>query len=81
MSMRKPGTVHVSVRDEGGRAVLEARDDGRGLAPEVCARAREGGHMGLEILGDLVRDAGGQLTVRAGNGGGGTVVRVEVPTG
>lgn len=75
------GTVHVSVRDEGGRAVLEARDDGRGLAPEVCARAREGGHMGLEILGDLVRDAGGQLTVRAGNGGGGTVVRVEVPTG
>jgi signal transduction histidine kinase len=75
------GTVHVSVRDEGGRAALEARDDGRGIAPEVGARAREGGHMGLEILGDLVRDAGGQLTVRAGNGGAGTVVRVEVPTG
>jgi two-component system, NarL family, sensor kinase len=75
------GTVHVSVRDEGGRAVLEARDDGRGIAPEVGARARESGHMGLEILGDLVRDAGGQLTVRAGNGGAGTVVRVEVPTG
>ncbi len=69
------------LRDEGGRAVLEVRDDGRGIAPEVGGRAREGGHMGLEILGDLVRDAGGQLTVLAGNGGAGTVVRMEVPTG
>jgi hypothetical protein len=34
--------------------------------------------MGLEILGDLVRDAGGELTVEPRNGGAGTVVRVEV---
>ena len=75
------GTVHVSVRRERDRAVLEVRDDGRGIAPDVEAQAREGGHMGLEILGDLVRDAGGELKVDPGEGGAGTVVRVEVATG
>ena len=74
------GTVHVAVRQEPDRAVLEVRDDGRGIAPEVEAQAREGGHMGLDILGDVVRDAGGKLTVGPGNTGAGTVVRVEVPT-
>ena len=52
-----------------------------GIAPEVAAQAREGGHMGLQILADLVDDAGGELTVAPGDGGLGTVVRVEVPTG
>jgi signal transduction histidine kinase len=75
------GAVHVVVRSEPGRAVLEVRDDGRGVAPEVAAQARAGGHMGLEILGDLVRDAGGELRVAAGDGGAGTVVSVEVATG
>jgi hypothetical protein len=37
--------------------------------------------MGLEILGDLVRDAGGELTVGPGEGALGTVVRVEVTIG
>lgn len=71
-------TVHVAVRREGDRAVLEVRDDGHGIVAEVQAQARGGGHMGLEILGDLVRDAGGELTVEPRNGGAGTVVRVEV---
>jgi two-component system NarL family sensor kinase len=75
------GTARVAVRRERDRAVLEVRDDGHGIAPEVAGRARAGGHMGLEILGDLVRDAGGSLAVASGAGGLGTVVRVEVPTG
>ena len=37
------------------------------------------GHLGLQIVDDLVRDAGGTLSVTPGAQGG-TVVRVEVPT-
>jgi signal transduction histidine kinase len=75
------GAVHVSVRRERDMAVLEVRDDGHGIAPEVAARARIGGHMGLQILADLVRDAGGELLVSPGEGGLGTVVHVEVASG
>ncbi|HEU4355748.1 MAG TPA: sensor histidine kinase [Actinomycetota bacterium] len=70
--------VGVAVRREGGAAVLEVTDDGRGVAPAEVAQARGEGHMGLQILEELVRDAGGSLRVAAA-GGGGTVVRVEVP--
>jgi two-component system, NarL family, sensor kinase len=68
--------VRVSVHRERDRAVLEVADDGRGIAPQDADRARAGGHMGLTILGDLVRDGDGTLTVRPGESGG-TVVRVE----
>lgn len=74
-------TVRVVVRREGDRAVLEVRDDGRGISPEDIARAREEGHMGMEILTDLVHDAGGELTVGPGEEGVGTVVRLEVAAG
>jgi signal transduction histidine kinase len=73
------GHVLVALRQDGGRAVLEVVDDGRGLPPDRAAGA-EGEHMGLGILGEMVRDAGGHLTVRAGDDGRGTVVHVEVPT-
>ena len=70
--------VRVAVRREGGSAVLEVTDDGRGVAATEVALARGEGHMGLQILEELVRDAGGSLRVAAAEGGG-TVVRVEVP--
>jgi signal transduction histidine kinase len=70
--------VRVAVRREDGRAVLEVADDGRGVAPAEMARARGEGHMGLQILEELVRDAGGTLRVAPADGGG-TVVVVEVP--
>jgi two-component system NarL family sensor kinase len=68
---------HVSVRVErdGSSAVLEVADDGRGLPSDTP----EEGHLGLQIVDDLVRDAGGTLSAAAAPGGG-TVVRVEVPT-
>lgn len=70
------GASHVSVRvgRSGSSAVLEVTDDGRGLPSD----APEEGHLGLQIVDDLVRDAGGTLSVGPGSGGG-TVVRVEVP--
>ena len=70
--------VHVSTSESGGNAILEVRDDGRGIAHEDISRAQENGHMGLAILTDLVKDAGGTLSVSPGEGGG-TTVRVEVP--
>jgi signal transduction histidine kinase len=71
------GASHVAVRvgRSGSSAVLEVTDDGRGLPSE----APEGGHVGLRIVDDLVRDGGGTLAVSS-EPGGGTVVRVEVPT-
>lgn len=72
--------VTVRVRSEAGRGVLEVADDGRGLGAGDEAQAREDGHVGLEILRELVRDAGGTLEL-APAGGGGTVMRVEVPAG
>jgi two-component system NarL family sensor kinase len=74
------GVVRVSVHGERDRAVLEVRDDGHGIAPDVATQTRDG-HMGLQILADLVRGAGGELRVAPGEGGVGTVVRVEVPLG
>jgi signal transduction histidine kinase len=71
------GASHVAVRvgRSGSSAVLEVADDGRGLPADTP----EEGHLGLKIVDDLVRDAGGTLSVAPGSGGG-TVVRVEVPT-
>jgi two-component system NarL family sensor kinase len=69
--------LRISVRRESDLAVVEVADDGRGIDPEELERARDEGHVGLEILHDLVRDAGGVLTTRPGDGGG-TIVRVEV---
>jgi two-component system, NarL family, sensor kinase len=71
------GASHVSVRvgRSGSSAVLEVTDDGRGLPADTP----EEGHLGLQIVDDLVRDAGGTLSASSPPGGG-TVVRVEVPT-
>ena len=71
-------SVRVTVRRAGDDAVLEVADDGRGSDPERVAAARQEGHVGLEILGDLVADGGGRLSVGPGPERG-TVVRVEVP--
>jgi two-component system, NarL family, sensor kinase len=71
-------TMLVSARRDGDEAVLEVVDDGRGVEPERLEQARHEGHVGLAILGDLVADGGGRLTVEPGSERG-TVLRVEVP--
>jgi two-component system, NarL family, sensor kinase len=71
--------VEVVVRRDGALAVLEVADDGGGVREQEAERAHEEGHVGLEILREIVRDAGGSLALRPREGGG-TVMRVEVPT-
>jgi signal transduction histidine kinase len=70
--------VDVVVRREQRWAVLEVADDGRGIAAGDIERARGDGHVGLRILEELVRDAGGSLVMRS-RAGGGTLMRAEVP--
>lgn len=55
-------------------------DDGRGVDPSTIGGARTDGHMGLQILRDLVQNAGGTLSLSPADGGG-SVLRVEVPAG
>ena len=72
--------THVRVRlaHDGNAAVLEIADDGKGFAPAQAEAARADGHLGLRLLADLARDAGGSLDL-ASTPGEGTTVRLEVP--
>ena len=68
--------VHVSVGDETATATVS--DDGTGFD---AADERNGGgdeHMGLRLLSDLARDAGGELHVQSAPGEG-TRLTLEVP--
>lgn len=63
--------VHLAVNGELARLVVD--DDGRGFDGEV-----EEGHLGLRLLADLAREAGGGLTVESASGRGTRIV-VEAP--
>ena len=66
--------VRVEVGAENGRARLVVEDDGRGFPP---GQSQDGEHFGLRMLGDLARDAGGELEI-ASTPGRGSRVSVEV---
>ena len=57
---------------------LTVADDGRGFDAAQRADRAEQGHVGLSLLGDLVAQAGGTLTVDS-TPGHGTTVTLEVP--
>lgn len=71
--------VSVGVRHENGAVVMEVTDDGRGMPVGGVDDPGPGEHVGLEILGDLIQDAGGRLTIGPGRVGRGTRIRAEVP--
>ncbi len=68
------GARHVSVRlaQEARTVVLTVTDDGIGFDPTV----ERDGHLGLRLVGDLVRSVGGRLTISSEAGA--TCVNVEV---
>jgi signal transduction histidine kinase len=74
--------VVVTLADEGDRAWLEVRDDGRGFALDVSqAEAwQRAGHYGLVGMSERAERAGGSLEIRSTPGEGSTV-RMNLPTG
>jgi signal transduction histidine kinase len=68
--------VHVSVGRD--RATATVSDDGRGFDPANAANGDGEAHMGLQLLSDMARDAGGELRVRSAPGEG-TSLTLEVP--
>ena len=71
-------TVVIAVEVDGGRACLTVDDDGRGVSARDRERARDDGHVGLDLLAALVADAHGTLKV-APRAPRGTRLRLEVP--
>jgi signal transduction histidine kinase len=71
-------SVWVTVRLQGGRLVASIRDDGRGFSAAERADRRKKGHAGLRLLGQTVRDGGGELTITSAPGKG-TTLRLVIP--
>lgn len=70
----------VTIRGDAERVVLEVKDNGRGISPELLARflaTGEGMGVGLAGIGERVRELGGKL--RLESGGHGTLVQVTIP--
>jgi signal transduction histidine kinase len=71
--------VRVSVtRPEGEGARLVVEDDGRGFDETARERRASRGHLGLSLLDDLVRQAGGELDFES-EPGRGTRVELRIP--
>jgi signal transduction histidine kinase len=71
-------TVGVELKSVDGVARLVVRDDGRGFSPELREQRTAEGHLGLSLLEELVRQAGGRLDLRSAEGQG-TTVELEIP--
>jgi len=71
-------SVSLDVARDGALARLVVEDDGRGFDAEERAERREDGHVGLALLEDLARHAGGSLAVDS-RPGKGTRLVLEVP--
>jgi two-component system, NtrC family, sensor kinase len=80
------GRIEVATRAEGEDVVLEVRDDGPGIAPELLAKVQEpffttkpgGTGLGLAICRSLAWQYGGGLQLESAPGSG-TVARVHLP--
>ncbi len=90
----KAGRIDLSLRLDGGQAVLEVMDTGPGISmdlrPEIFRKFDRlpvefsvGGHsLGLSIAYSIVELAGGTISVHdRPDGGHGALFRVEVPAG
>lgn len=69
-------SVEVDVPDSTARLLVA--DDGRGFGADEREQRRTEGHLGLSLVEELARQAGGNLTVDSREGAG-TRVRLEVP--
>jgi two-component sensor histidine kinase len=67
--------VEVSLAAEGGQAVLEVRDDGRGIAAEEASFDHSLGLLGMD---ERARALGGRIEIQ-GEAGRGTTLRASIP--
>jgi signal transduction histidine kinase len=81
------GRIRLSTRrGDAGRATIEVRDDGIGIAPEDLARIfdpffttrKTGTGLGLAITRNIIEGLGGTIAV-ASRRGEGTTVRLDLP--
>jgi two-component system NarL family sensor kinase len=72
------GAVDVELEATAATVALTVADDGIGFDPARLADPPAGGHVGLLLLQDLARAAGGTLRIDASPGRG-TTVHLEVP--
>lgn len=79
--------VHIRLAREGGRIVIEIADRGPGMSPEFVrdvlfrplgTSKLRGSGIGAWQARELLREAGGELTVRT-RPGAGTTMRIELP--
>jgi len=68
--------VELTVDDVAARLVVV--DDGRGFDPELRTLRRAEGHLGLSLVEELAREAGGTLRLHSSEGAG-TRVELAVP--
>jgi signal transduction histidine kinase len=73
-----PSRVVVRVRTSRQTVVLEVSDDGRGFTADERAERRADGHVGLQLVHDLVVQAGGTLHLDS-RPGQGTTMHLELP--
>jgi two-component system, NarL family, sensor kinase len=71
-------SVAVELDADGSEARLVVADDGRGFEPEVRTDRAAAGHLGLSLVEELARQAGGSLSVTS-SAGDGTRVELRVP--
>jgi PAS domain S-box-containing protein len=70
----------VSIRQSPEKVVLQVRDNGRGIAPELLAcfrKTRAGLGVGITSMGERVRELGGKLQLASTRRG--TSVRITIP--
>src|SRR4051794_6166829 len=73
----RAASAAITVQAAGEHVMMDVRDDGAGFDRSVLDDRRAKGHFGVWALGDLVRDAGGQLDLLT-VAGGGTTLRVRL---
>ena len=79
VSHARASHVDIRLHRPDHSAVLDVADDGVGFDVPTTLEQPATGHVGLRVLSDLVRDAGGRVEIRS-EPGAGARVHVEVPT-
>jgi signal transduction histidine kinase len=86
-AMPSGGTVRLGARRERGWIVVEVRDEGEGVAPEIAGRLftpfvttrREGHGLGLAISQNIALAHGGRLEARSNAPSAGTTFALYLP--